>query len=37
MKPYPLVDALLRRIVRVAMPRALRLYAPEGTLHVVAR
>jgi len=37
MKPYPLVDDLLRPILRVAMPRAGRLYAPGGTVHVVAR
>ena len=37
MKPYPLVDDLLRPILRVAMPRAPRLKAPGGTVHVVAR
>ena len=37
MKPYPLVDDLLRPVLRVAMPRAGRLYAPGGTVHVVAR
>lgn len=36
-KPYPLVDDLLRPILRVAMPRAPRLYSPGGTVHVVAR
>ena len=37
MKPYPLGDDLLRPLLRVAMPRAGRLYAPGGTVHVVAR
>ncbi len=37
MKPYPLVDELLRPILWVAMPRAARLSAPRGTGHVVAR
>ena len=37
MKPYPRVDDLLRPILGVAMPRAGRLYAPGGTVHVVAR
>jgi hypothetical protein len=36
-KPYPLVDDLLSPVLRVAMPRAARLYAPEGTVHVVTR
>jgi putative transposase len=36
-KAYPLADDLLRPILRVAMPRAGRLYAPGGTVHVVAR
>jgi REP element-mobilizing transposase RayT len=36
-KPYPLAQDLLRPVQRVAMPRALRLYAPGGTVHVVAR
>jgi len=30
MKPYPLVDDLLRPLLGVAMPRARRLYAPGG-------
>lgn len=30
MKPYPLVDDLLRPLLRVAMPRAGRLYTPGG-------
>ncbi len=37
MKPYPLGDDLLRPLLHVAMPRAGRLYAPGGTVHVVAR
>ncbi len=37
MKPYPVVDDLLRPLLRVGMPRAGRLYASEGTVHVVAR
>ena len=37
MKPYPLVDDLLRPVRRVAMPRAPRLYTPGATIHVVAR
>ena len=37
MKAYPLVDDLLPPILRVAMPRAGRLYAPGGVVHVVAR
>ena len=37
MKAYPLVDDLLPPILRVAMPRAGRLYTPGGTVHVVAR
>ncbi len=37
MKPYPLVDDLLRPILRVAMPRAARVYAPRGTAHAAAR
>jgi REP element-mobilizing transposase RayT len=37
MERYPVVDDLLRPILRVAMPRAARLDAPGGTGHVVAR
>jgi hypothetical protein len=37
LKPYPQVEDLLRPVLRVAMPRAPRLYAPGGTVHVVAR
>jgi putative transposase len=37
MTPYPRVDELLRPLLGVAMPRAGRIYAPEGTVHVVAR
>lgn len=37
MKRYPVVDDLLRPVLRVAMPRAPRLVAPGGTVHVVAR
>jgi hypothetical protein len=36
-KPYPLVDDLLRPLLRVGMPRAGRLYVPGATVHVVAR
>ncbi len=36
-KPYPPVEDLLRPFQRVRMPRAGRLYAPGGTVHVVAR
>ena len=37
MKPYPLVDEIIRPVLRVGMPRAPRLNAPGGTVHVVAR
>jgi hypothetical protein len=37
MKPYPLIDHLLGPVLRVAMPRGARLYAPGATVHVVAR
>jgi hypothetical protein len=37
MKRYPRVKNLLRPVLGVAMPRAGRLYAPGGTVHVVAR
>ena len=37
MERYPVVDDLLRPILRVAMPPAARLDAPGGTGHVVAR
>jgi hypothetical protein len=37
MKPYPSVEGRLCPILRVAMPRAGRLDAPAGTVHVVAR
>jgi hypothetical protein len=30
-KPYPLVDEIIRPVLRVGMPRAPRLNAPEGT------
>jgi putative transposase len=36
-KPYPLVDEIIRPVLRVGMPRALRLNAPGETMHVVAR
>ncbi len=36
-KPYPLVSDMLEPALRVAMPRAPRLLAPGGTVHVVAR
>jgi putative transposase len=34
---YPLADRLQKPAARVAMPRAPRLVAPGGTIHVVAR
>jgi hypothetical protein len=37
MKRYPLIDAFVRPVLRVGMPRAPRLNAPGGTMHVVAR
>ena len=37
MKPYPVIDELVRPVLRVMMPRAPRLVAPGGTMHVVAR
>ena len=37
MKPYPLADDLLAPARRVRMPRAPRLVAPGGTVHVVTR
>jgi putative transposase len=37
MKAYPLADELVRPVLRVCMPRAPRLVAPRGTIHVVAR
>ncbi len=36
-KPYPLVEDLLHPVLRVGMPRAPRVVAPGGTMHVVAR
>lgn len=36
-KPYPVADGLLGPVLRVAMPRAPRLIAPGGTVHVVSR
>ena len=36
-QPYPLPADLLRCLPRVAMPRAPRLQAPGGTVHVVGR
>jgi hypothetical protein len=36
-KPYPLVEDLVRPVLGVAMPRAPRVVAPGGTIHVVAR
>jgi hypothetical protein len=35
MKPYPLVDDLLRPLLGVAMPRAGPLYAPRGRRRTV--
>jgi hypothetical protein len=37
MKSYPLADELVRPVLRVGMPRAPRLVALGGTLHVVIR
>ncbi|MEI8188789.1 MAG: hypothetical protein WCI75_03605 [candidate division NC10 bacterium] len=37
MKSYPLIENLGRPGLRVAMPRAPRVYAPGGTMHMVAR
>ena len=36
-KPYPLVDEIIRPVLRVGMPRAPRLNASGGTMHLVAR
>ncbi len=37
MKQYPPANDLVGSVQKVAMPRAGRLYAPGGTIHVVAR
>lgn len=37
MKGYPLAGDLLGPVLRAAIPRASRLIAPGGTVHVVAR
>ncbi len=37
MKPYPLIDDLVGPVLRVMMPRAPRVIAPGGTMHVVTR
>ena len=37
MKPYPPVADIAAPATQVRMPRAPRLYAPGGTVHVVAR
>ena len=37
MKPYPLVEDLVRPVLRVGMPRAPRVVVPGSTVHVVAR
>lgn len=37
MKLYQEVDNSLRPVLQIAMPRAPRIYAPGGTMHVVAR
>ena len=37
MKPYPAAEDLVRPARRVRMPRAPRVVAPGGTIHVVAR
>ena len=36
-KPYPLIEDLVRPGLRVAMPRAPRMHVPGGTMHVVVR
>jgi hypothetical protein len=36
-KLYPLVDEIIRPVLWVGMPRAPRLNAPGGTMHLVAR
>jgi REP element-mobilizing transposase RayT len=36
-KPYPLIEDLVRPVLRVGMPRPPRVVAPGGTVHVVAR
>ncbi len=36
-KPYLLAEELVRPVLRVRMPRAPRVVAPGGTMHVVAR
>ncbi len=36
-KAYPPVQDLVRPVLRVAMPRAMRVEAPGSTMHVVAR
>jgi putative transposase len=36
-KAYPVVQDILGPVRQVAMPRAMRVYAPGGTMHVVAR
>jgi hypothetical protein len=36
-KPYPFVDDHAHPVLRVGMPHALRLIAPEGTVHLMAR
>ena len=37
MKPYPLIEDLVGPVWRVRMPRAPRVSAPGGTMHVVTR
>ncbi len=37
MSAYPVAEDLLRPVLRVAMPRAMRVYAPGSTVHVVVR
>jgi hypothetical protein len=36
-KPYPLIEDLVRPGWRVEMPRAPRMHLPGGTMHVVAQ
>ena len=35
-KPYPVVEDVVRPVQRVGMPRAPRVVAPGGTIHELA-
>ena len=37
MSSYDEIEGEVRPILQIAMPRSPRLYAPGGTMHVVAR